>query len=135
LVKIIPFEEKYLSDFIYDGEEAALTQGYDIKEVAKMYNILGPSFMGFINGKLMGMGGIYKVFEGIGQAWLFLNKLESHTKDSFKGIKEYMAKIIKEKDYKKVQIYCMKDNFKINNLAQHLGFHKITDLSLYELGE
>ena len=110
-----------------------MTSGYDIKEIAKRYNLLGQAFMGFIDGELIAIGGIYKVFEGIGQAWLFLNKIEKYKKDLFKAIKKHLDEIIKKEGFNKVHIYCLKDSFKINNLAKHLGFRMITDLTLYEI--
>ena len=56
------FNEKYLQKWTYDGAELELTKGYDVKEIAKRYNLLGPAFMGFIDNKLVAIGGAYKVF-------------------------------------------------------------------------
>ena len=129
------FNEKYLADWKYDGAELEMTAGYDVKEVAKIYNLIGPAFMGFIDNKLIAIGGIYKIFEGIGQAWLFVNKIDRHKKDLFRSIKKHLEEIIKKENYKKVQMYCLKGSFKIDSLAKHLGFREITDLTLYEIGE
>ena len=135
MVNIAEFNEKYLENWIYDGAELSLTKGYDIKNLAKLYARLGDAFMGFIDNKLVGIGGIYPIVPGMGQAWLFLNKLPDHIAYAFVSIKEYLKLIAKKNNYKKVQIYCVKGNPKITNLAEHLGFKKVTELSLYEIGE
>ena len=129
------FNEKYLKDWKYDGEELKLSVEYDVKEIAKTYNLIGEAFMGFIDNKLVALGGIYKVFEGVGQAWLFLNQISEHKKDLFRAIQKHIKEAIEKENYKKVQIYCLKDVFKVNNLALHLGFHKVTEMTLYEIGE
>lgn len=128
---IIPFDEKYLVDWIYDGEELPLTQGYDLKKLAVAYGQIGECYMGLDGEKLVGIGGVYPVLPGIGQAFLFLNKTPL-IKNVFKAMKQGLAEAIRKTNYKKIQIYCIKNNPKITNLAIHLNFEKITDLSLYE---
>ncbi len=132
MFKTIPFEEHYLTGFIYDGVEKDVLAEYDIIELAKAYSLTGDAFMGLIDDKLMGMGGIYPVFGGIGQAWIFLNQItQEHKKTVFKEIIRYMEHIISKSRFKEIQISCIKNSEEANRLAEHLGFVKKTELIMY----
>lgn len=125
MIEVIPFDEKYLDQFEYNGVEKKLTAGINIKEVIKTYAEIGDAFIGIADNKIIGIGGIYKLWGDVGQAWLFLNQeARAYKKSTMKALKEYTQALILKNYYKQVQILCLEDSFEATNLAEHLGFKK-----------
>ena len=127
MIRIISFREEYLKYFSYDGIEAELAEGLNEREIAKGYAQLGPAYMAIMEDelKVVAIGGIFPVFEGTGQAWLFFNNhAKVYEKTIFKPIRNYLASIIKDLGFRQVQYLCLEDSFESKNLGIHLGFQK-----------
>jgi len=123
MIKIIPFNEKYLVDFQYDGIEWELAKDFDVKKIIKSYAQISVSWMAIKNEKLIGVGGIFPIWQGLGQAWIFLNKeTRQYKKVIFEAIKRYLS--LAEKNYSQIQILCLAKNQEVTNLVEHLGFKK-----------
>ncbi len=122
-IKIIDFDECYLATFIYNGVEQDVAKDFQIKEVIKNYAQLGECFMIIENEKMIGVGGIFSLWNGLGQAWVFLNKeIIHHKKFVFKEIKDCID--AGKKDYAQIQVLCAENSFEATNLIEHLGFEK-----------
>ena len=120
-IKLIPYDEKYLDKFQYNGVEQTAAEDFNINEVIKNYAQLGGSYMLIENEKLIGVGGIFSLWGDLGQAWVFLNKeVKQHKKFVFKAIKEYVLEA--KKNYTQIQILCLVGSVEVGNLVEHLGF-------------
>ena len=120
-IKLIPYDEKYLDKFQYNGVEQTAAEDFNINEVIKNYAQLGGSYMLIENEKLIGVGGIFSLWGDLGQAWVFLNKeIKLHKKFVFKAIKDYVLEA--KKKYTQIQILCLVGSVEAGNLIEHLGF-------------
>lgn len=132
IIEIIPFQEIRLQSFVYNGVEKDYATKLDVKSLATSYAKMGISFMGIVDDRLIGMGGVYQVLPGIGQAWLFVNReVQKYRGAFFREVKAHLDKIIAKMEYKQVNMMCVKDSFEANNLAEHLDFKKKMDFTLY----
>ena len=133
MIEIIPFDRRKLEDFIYDGVENGLSGGRII-EIADYYNSLGTAYIGKIGERIIGVGGVYPLWNDWGTAWLFLNKdAKYHPYGVLKGILERMNELIKLYDIKILGVQCLDDSLEANKLLNHLGFvkNKSIKMALY----
>ena len=123
MIKTISFDERYLENFVYNGVEAEVAKDFHIKEVIMSYSQIGKSWMIIEDDKLICVGGLFSLWNGLGQAWVFLNKeIIRHKKFVFKEIKDCIE--AGRKDYKQIQVLCEENSVEANNLIKHLGFKK-----------
>jgi len=123
-LNIVPFDKELLKDFVYNGIERKLS-GIQICSMAEFYNRLGESYIGIIDEKVLGVGGIYPLWEGAGSVWLFLNQeARDYKKSVFKALLEYMNMLIKKYEIKTLIVECIDDALEAHRLVQHLGFIK-----------
>jgi len=123
MIKKISFDESYLENFVYNGVESETAEDFNIKEVIKNYSQIGKSWMIIEDEKLIGVGGLFSLWNGLGQAWVFLNKeIINNKKFVFKEIKDCID--AGRKDYNQIQVLCMQNSVEANNLIKHLGFKK-----------
>jgi len=124
MIEIIPFDVEKIKDFKYDGVESDIS-GDDIIKIAEFYSSLGKGYVGVIGDHIIGMGGVFKMWDEWGSAWLFLNKdAKNHAYGIFKGILEKMNELVKLYDIKILQVQCLDDSLEANKLLSHLGFVK-----------
>ena len=136
---IIDYSEKYdliLSAFTYDGIEAELAEGVNIIAVIKEYAKVGSCYIGIENLHMVGAGGIAPVWDGVGFAWLFMNK-NADIKHTLKICKKVLA----ESKYRRIHTHCL-DNPKTARFLEHLGFeyegrmkkfYKTSDALMYSI--
>lgn len=130
MLKIVPFNKELLKDFVYDGVEHKIS-GPAFGSMAEYYNKLGHSFIGLIEDKAIGVGGIYPLWNGAGGAWLFLNKeARDYKKSVFKILLEYIDMLIKKYEIKTLIVECIDNSIEAHRLIQHLGFTKNKELKM-----
>jgi len=132
MITIIEFDEQYLDSFEYNGVEKEMLEnsGVDIKALIKGYAKNGECWMGLADNKVIGIGGIYPLWEGVAQAWVFLNKeIKQYLRDILNALKTHLEKAIQK--YRRIQIVCLQASPEANNLAKHLGFKKEGVLEQY----
>lgn len=130
MIEIIPFDKNLVSDWRYDGIETELS-GENIIEIASFYSKLGKGFIGFVDGRIIGIGGVYPLYDNWGSAWLFLNKeAKSQPVGIFKTILERMTELINEYGIKVLSVQCLDESMEANRLLSHLGFVKDKEIKM-----
>lgn len=120
----MPFEKGLLEGFVYDGVEQKLS-GSQISPMVEFYSKMGESFVGLIDGRVIGVGGVYSLWEGAGSAWLFLNKeAREHKASVFKAILEIMNDLIYRYKINTLIVNCLDQSMESHRLISHLGFVK-----------
>lgn len=124
MLKILPYKKELLEGFVYDGVDQKLSKTQIIDKV-DFYNKLGECFIGFVGDEIIGVGGIYTLWEDAGSLWLFLNKKgKDYKKSVFKVLLTYMNELVKKYKIKTLVVECLSDCIEANRLIQHLGFVK-----------
>ncbi len=122
MIEIVPYRRELLRDFIYNGIEKDF-HGGEILPIVEFYTGLGECYVGLVDGKVIGLGGVYPLWENAGSAFLFLNKeAHSHKKSVFKAVLKYMDMLIKKYEIKTFFVECKADSLQANSLITHLGF-------------
>ena len=130
MVEIREFDIKLLEDFIYDGVDVKVSGTY-VNKIIEYYASLGDAYIGIVDNKIIGVGGIYPLWEDFGGAWLFLNKEAVRYKVSvFKSIFENINNLIKKYQIKTLIVNCADDILQARTLITHLGFLKIQDIKM-----
>ena len=126
------FDEKYLEDFRYEGVEKRIALWLDLKAYAARQARLGVAYMGFIDGKLAGFGGIYPLWYGVGQAWFVTNP---EAKPYIRQIITYTKRIISATmvayNFHRVQAYALIDEPKATKMLELLGFIREGTLKMF----
>ena len=123
-ILVIPYDKKLAEKFIYNGTEKEFS-GTEIIPILEFYSKMGASFMGLIDEKIIGIGGVYKLWENAGGCFLFLNKeAQNYKKSVFKILLKYMNALIKQYQIKTLIAECQDNNLEAQRLIEHLGFKK-----------
>ena len=134
-LNVIPFRKDLLENFVYDGVEAGMS-GQDIKDIAEYYSTLGLTFIGHIDGKIIGVGGVYPLWGRWGSCWLFLNKeAKNHKVSVFKCIIKKMNELIKAYNIEILTVQCLDDSMEAHRLLNHLGFIKSKEMKMALYGK
>jgi len=129
-INLVAFDKSLLKDFVYNGIEKDLC-GEDIKEIAGYYSTLGYSFIGYIDDKVIGVGGVYPLWGQWGSCWLFLNKeARDHKVSVFKTIVEKMNELIKAYNIEILTVQCIDESMEAHRLLGHLGFIKSREVRM-----
>lgn len=124
MLNVLPYKKELLSSFVYDGIESQITTS-QIVSMVEFYAKLGKVYVGFVENKVIGVGGVYPLWEKSGGCFLFLNHIAKDYKLSvFKTLLKYMNILIKKFGIKTLIVECMDNSLKANNLINHLGFQK-----------
>lgn len=83
----------------------------------------GRAFSGWVDGEVVGVGGIDVLWKGCANAWLMLTPyINEHLKEGYKCILEGMRKVISENNIRRMQSYGRVDFPACHILFKHLGF-------------
>ncbi len=97
-----------------------------LEDAVKWYPEMRPlesSYTGLINGKIVGVGGVVKFWDGVGELWLILSKdVIEHRVETYKCIKEVARLLIDENKLVRAQAHVRADLFQANKMVEHLGF-------------
>ena len=129
MIEILPFDKELLKNFVYNGVEREIT-GEQILPIIEFYANLGTVYIGVIDGKVLGVGGVYPLWKNAGSAFLFLNKEAINYKKSiFKVLVQYTNELIKKYEIKTLMVECI-DNIQARTLITHLGFIKNKEIKM-----
>lgn len=122
---IVPFENWHLNFINYrDYEKRQLELFGCFSECLEYYSTKSYSFTGIYDGTIIGVGGVYPLWKGVGEAYIF-------TSDFFDNKKYVISKYVKRVftmieqsivDIHRVQASVRKDYEKAHRLAKFLGF-------------
>jgi hypothetical protein len=85
--------------------------------------IMGECSTGLYNGKVFVVGGVMKLWEGVGEAWVIFTKDVMEFKyEGFMTIKRELKRMIKEGNYRRVQATIRADFPKAIEMIEFMGF-------------
>lgn len=121
-IKILPYNKELVKDYTYDGVEVELTSNYIIPFL-DFYNKMGDVYVGMVDGKVLGVGGIYPLWQNSGGCFLFVNKGAKKYKIAlFKILLRFMDMLIKKHHIRTLMVECIGETLGAHNLIKHLGF-------------
>jgi len=95
----------------------------EMNALAKEREESGMCFTGWVNGEVIGVAGIDRLWEGCGNVWMMLTPLiNKHVKESYICIRKGMEKLIKENKLRRIQSYGRVDFPACHILFDHLNF-------------
>ena len=133
MIKVIPYKKELLDGFLYDGIESE-TSGKNITAIVDYLARQGKAYVGMIDDKVIGIGGVYPLWEGSGSCYLFLNKeAKNHKVRIFKILIKYIKELVDYYSIKTMMVECQNYLPEAHNLLKHLGFNKgkIVKMSFY----
>lgn len=97
-----------------------------LEEAIKTYPQLHPqkpSYTALADGKIVGVGGVAILWEGVGEAWLILTRDVLTIKiQAYKCIKQMCKTVIEERNLRRIQATVRVDFPQANRMMQHLRF-------------
>jgi hypothetical protein len=83
----------------------------------------GPAYTAVSDGKIVASGGILPLWKGVGEAWIVSSDLVPKNKIAFvKAVADILGKLVKEKDFDRVQTTIDKDHAASIKWAERMGF-------------
>lgn len=129
-IQLVRFDAGLLDKFCYNGVESQIS-GQDIKSIASYYSTLGMAFIGYIDEKIIGVGGVFPLWDKWGSCWLFLNKEAKDYKTSvFKTIIEKLNELVKAYNIEYLTVQCLDESLEAHRLLNHLGFVKSKEFKM-----
>ncbi len=113
-----------LQTFVYRGTDAVYGKHIDLEAVILAYSKRGAAFTGKLDGRTEGIGGIMRIYTGVGEAWLFFNPvLRMHIKTIIKKLREEIDEAFSS-GYWRIEAECQADVKENVRLLEHLGFKR-----------
>jgi hypothetical protein len=129
-IDILPFKKELLKNWKYDGTDKEIS-GSEIAHVIEYYAELGECYIGAVDGKVLGVGGAYPLWQDAGGCFLFLNKeAKNYKKSIFKALLKYMNILVKKYGIKTLTVECIDDSLEAHRLIRHLGFTKNKEIKM-----
>ena len=123
---ILPFHAEDMLWIIEDGIKefgVKCIPTEQMTELAIEREANGQCITGWVDGRIVGCGGIDLKWPGVGEVWLFLSyETDRFTKRAYKTIKDGIKKLIDDNDLHRCQAWCRIDFDQAHTLFRHLGF-------------
>ena len=129
--KSIPFEPGHAEELI---GQADINQAEKRFLLARHIHDLSSGYSTSVirNGHLLGSGGIFPVWDGLGEAWVIPSRLvQKHKKMFVKLIRENMARMTDEFQFRRLQATARADAPKSRRFLEFLGFEREGLLKAY----
>ena len=99
------------------------TPNKDMAELAKEREESGLCVTGWVDGEIVGVGGIQILWEGVGEVWLMLTPyINKKPKEGYRCIRNGFEKLLKENKLRRVQGFGRIGFHQSHILFKHLGF-------------
>lgn len=110
-----------------DGDMAIVRENA-LEEAVKGYPDLKPSppcKTGLVDGRIVGLGGITILWDGVGEGWLILTKdVLTRKVESYRCIYRLMLKLIEENKLRRIQAHVRTDFRQAIKMIEALGFER-----------
>ena len=94
----------------------------DTKIAGFNYSLID-GYTALVNDKIIMVGGILPIWEGVGEAWAFItHDAKDNLIESYRCIRDMFDTMIKEKHLRRVQASALADFSQGQNMLEHLGF-------------
>ena len=123
MIEIRPY--KFEDALILEPKEESIKDQKGYNDWAKM-NELGPGYTIVVDDEIIACAGIRVFWEGTGEAWSILSKDKSgqHLKLILKEFGKRLEFVIKNMNFRWVEVSLNKNNEKGIHFAQHFGFKR-----------
>lgn len=125
--RLVPFITEHADDlWKRPGPLAYAERGAGMKRelVARMAQ-LGHSFSLLTNGHLVASGGVYPIWEGMGEAWFIGSELvKPHRRRVVMQLREHIDELTTDNNYKRVQATARTDFKVAQRFLEFLGFER-----------
>lgn len=129
-IKIVPYSKEIVKDYVYNGVENNLMPK-NIIPVIEYYASIGKVYVGIIDNKVIGFGGIYPLWERTGGCFLSLNKeAKDNKREVYCAILDYMKVLFEYYKFDNLIVECLNENPEAIRLIEHLGFKKDKDIKV-----
>lgn len=92
-------------------------------ELAETREVNGQCITGWVEGNIVGCGGIDLMWPGVGEVWMYLSyETDKYPVKAFRVIKKGIKKLIDDNDLQRCQGWCRIGFDKGHTLFRHLGF-------------
>jgi hypothetical protein len=119
--KIVPFKAEHW-DMIEFREFEQETMGKLLDQVRLRVNDSGPTYTGFVDGKVAGFAGVILMWPGVGEGWILGSDLFASNKLWFiRNVKRYLEKIMKTHEMHRVQTTVLHGQTELIRLVEFLG--------------
>jgi len=124
-IEFVPFDERYLEDFEYNGIEIGLFKHTNVNDLIRHYAREGKALMGLRNGKMGGASGIYPVAPWLGFSWAFINKVAKENPfDVYEAIRDGETQFVKELGVHRLQTHAMEKERIAWKMLELLGYKR-----------
>ena len=115
----------------------------DQKLVGFRYDLID-GYAALLEGKILMVGGILPIWDGVGEAWAFITEeVKDNLIESYKCGRQIFDMLVKEKKLRRVTASTMSDFPQGQNLLEHLGFeyegclrqHSVEGVDMYIYGK
>lgn len=108
---LVPFEGRH-AQTILSGQvnDERIRPPFQISQFVENMVVSDMSFTGLVNGTVVGCGGIYPVWEGVGEAWFLGSHLvHKHKAAVTRAVRQHLVGIMEEHNLHRVQAHVMED--------------------------
>lgn len=104
-------------------DKKALFSMPNVDQLIHHYCSMSYAFTGFNGDDIIGMGGVFPLWPGVGEAWMFLgDDLKANKLFVFKQVKKYIELAFENLKIHRIQMVCSDEFNEAKNFAEHLGF-------------
>ena len=113
-----------------DIEELEARENCDIEEVKALAQIIQDGSMGFtarLEGKVIGCAGVFKKWEGTGQAWVMISdKMMKHKLWFHRIVRQLLQQVAQAEPYARIEAVVKAESERNIQWIETLGFHRET---------
>lgn len=122
-IEIVPFEVEHVLNLDVREHDRPMQGEEAFKEWAKTNHDFGPSFTGFLDGRVLGCGGVRILWDGVGEAWaLFSKEIARHPREAYYYVNKFLKRIVKDWKLHRVQAHVRADVPMAKRYLKNLGF-------------
>lgn len=124
---IVPFEPWHIKAMKGREFENSLISLYKDNLDYLLYNYanFGIAYTGIVDDKIIGSGGVLKLWDGVGEAWVFSSiYFEENKRQVYTQVKKFLQLIIDNADYHRIQASIKCDYDVAVRFIEKLGFER-----------
>jgi len=122
MVRIVPFKEEHLEQFVYRGRR--ILGDYET-ELIRVYAKCGPAYTALDGNAIIGIAGVVILWPGVGEAWVYANpEIRRYPKTIHRAVKEKLDEIIAGYGLHRVQAFVLSDFETGIRWVKRLGFEE-----------
>lgn len=122
-LEIVPFQKDHWYTLRLSGRDAEALTGLPDAEHARMLATGGPAYSVFADGEIIGMGGVFMHWPGVGEAWALVSpEAKKHGIPFARAARRYLDQMAKDRKLERVQAAVQADFEDGLKFTEALGF-------------